>query len=244
MTRPELRALVFDVDGTLADTEEAHRIAFNRAFAETGLDWAWDVATYTRLLEVSGGKERMLHWWREGAGDGGASWDAAGKEGRAATVARLHARKTAFYEELVAAGAVRLRPGVAALLQAAPRAGLRLAIATTTSPANVAALLAASLGGDWPARIPIVEDAATAPRKKPDPQAYVQALARLGVAPGEALAFEDSSNGLRAARAAGIPTLVTPNGFTAHHDFSGALCLVPDLEGIGPELLRQWHSRA
>src|SRR3954468_3154086 len=140
-----LCALVFDVDGTLADSERFHLRAFNEAFAAEGLDWHWDEALYTKLLETSGGKERMLAWWRQVRGgivdiDGGAV-----QEG----LERVHLAKTAAYEAMVSSGLVELRPGVLALMEEARRRGLRLAIATTTSPVNVAALLRRAMGAHW-----------------------------------------------------------------------------------------------
>jgi HAD superfamily hydrolase (TIGR01509 family) len=238
MDHPRLRALIFDVDGTLADTESTHRAAFNRAFAEMGLDWHWDEALYTRLLEVSGGKERIQHYWREVRGDA----DAIDAQARAQVVQELHRRKTSFYEDMVREGAVHMRPGVLALFDAAPAAGLRMGIATTTSPANIEALLRAALGERWQDRFAVIEDAATAPRKKPDPQVYRQAIERLALDPRECLAFEDSANGLQAARAAGLATIITPNAFTAHHDFTGALRILPDLQGVGVAQLAAWHA--
>ena len=234
-----LKALIFDVDGTLADTEEAHREAFNHAFAEEGLDWHWDRPTYTRLLAVAGGKERILHFWRQvepGRVDLGG--------GVRATVDRLHAVKSAAYEQAVQAGRVTLRPGVLSLIEAADAAGLALAIATTTSPANIAALLRRAIGPDWRLRFVVVEDAATAPLKKPHPQVYLQTLARLGLPAEACLAFEDSANGLASARAAGLPVIVTPNDYTAHHDFRGALRILPSLQGAGLRDLHAWHASA
>jgi HAD superfamily hydrolase (TIGR01509 family) len=233
-----LRALIFDVDGTLADTESAHRVAFNRAFAEAGLDWNWDEALYTRLLEVSGGKERILHYWRDLRGDH-AELDA---DAQAKRVQHLHQLKTGYYERLVAEGAVQMRPGVLRLIESARDEGLSLAIATTTSPANIEALLHSAIGPDWRSTFPVVEDAVTAPRKKPHPQAYLQAIGRLGRDATDCVAFEDSANGLQAARAAGLPTIVTPNAFTAHHDFTGALRVVPSLEGVTLADVRAWHA--
>lgn len=235
-----LRALIFDVDGTLADTEAAHLAAFNHAFAQEGLDWRWDRPLYTRLLEVSGGKERILHYWREVAPD---LADIDG-QGVRDTVDRLHALKTAAYEQAVLDGAVALRPGVLALLQDAADQGLSLSIATTTSPVNIAALLRRAIGPDWRHHFAVVEDASTAPRKKPDPQVYQQTLRRLAVPVGACLAFEDSANGLRSARAAGLRVVVTPNDFTAHHDFCGALRVLPSLRGIDVAALRGWHVAA
>ncbi|MHB1201164.1 MAG: HAD family hydrolase, partial [Polaromonas sp.] len=137
MSESTLQALIFDVDGTLADTENAHRAAFNQAFAEVGRDWVWDEALYTRLLEISGGKERILHYWRTLQPEL-KDIDGAGVRD---TVERMHALKTAAYERAVQEGAVQLRPGVLRLIGSAHQAGLRLAIATTTSPVNIAALL-------------------------------------------------------------------------------------------------------
>ena len=233
-----LKALIFDVDGTLADTESAHLAAFNHAFAEQGLDWHWDVALYTSLLEISGGKERMLHYWKHVHPD---MKDIDGS-GLRDTIDHLHALKTASYEAAVQGGAVQLRPGVLALIQQAHQQGLRLAIATTTSPVNIAVLLRNAIGPDWKDFFIVIEDASTAPKKKPHPQVYVQTLTRLGLPSGACLALEDSSNGLRAAVAAGIKTIITPNNFTSHHDFTGALRVLPNLEGVSVEQLRTWHQ--
>ncbi len=238
MSASTLQALIFDVDGTLADTESAHRAAFNQAFAEVGYDWFWDEALYTRLLEISGGKERILHYWRERQPDV-KDIDGAGVQG---TVERLHAIKTAAYERAVQDGAVALRPGVLELIASAHQQGLRLAIATTTSPVNIAALLRKAIGPDWMEYFMVIEDASTAPRKKPHPQVYLQTLKRLQLPATACLAFEDSVNGLKAAIGAGLATLITPNSFTAHHDFTGALRVVPNLQGITLAQLRDWHQ--
>ena len=235
----KLEALIFDVDGTLADTELAHLAAFNQAFAQEGIGWQWDVPLYTQLLEVSGGKERMLHYWRQVRPD---VTDLG--NGVQATVARLHELKTAAYEQAVRDGAVQLRPGVLKLIEAAHAEGLRLAIATTTSAVNIVALLRRAIGPDWQRFFTVVEDASTAPRKKPDPMVYQQTLARLAVPATACLAFEDSANGLMAARTAKLATIVTPNDFTAHHDFTGALRVLPDLAGVSVAQLREWHAQS
>ena len=233
-----LRALIFDVDGTLADTESAHRAAFNHAFAEFGLDWHWDEALYTELLNISGGKERILHYWKSSHPEmrelgAGALQD---------TVNRLHELKTAAYEETVNSGAVSLRPGVLKLMDAALAEGLQLAIATTTSPVNIAALLRHAVGPDWRLNFTAIGDASTAPIKKPHPQVYLQMLAALQLDAAQCLAFEDSSNGLRSAVAAGLATLITPNRYTEHHDFTGAMRVVPDLSHTDLAQLRAWHA--
>jgi HAD superfamily hydrolase (TIGR01509 family) len=233
-----LNALIFDVDGTLADTEMAHLAAFNHAFTSEGLDWHWDVPLYTQLLDISGGKERLLHHWKSVHPDVQALHISALED----TIDRLHAIKTAAYEQAVLDGAVTLRPGVLRLIEAAHEEGLRLAIATTTSPVNIAALMRSTVGPDWVSIFTVVEDASTAPRKKPDPQVYRQTLSRLGLPPAQCLALEDSRNGLLAATAVHVPTVITTNSFTAHHEFGGALCVLPDLSGVTLQDLRSWHA--
>ena len=233
-----LQALIFDVDGTLADTEAAHRAAFNLAFAQEGLDWVWDEPLYTRLLDISGGKERLLHYWTQRHPEV-RDVDGAGVRD---TIARLHELKTAAYEAMVNDGAVSLRPGVLHLIDAAGQAGLHLAIATTTSPVNIAALLRGAIGTDWRHFFGIVEDASTAAVKKPHPQVYLQTLQRLQLPAAQCLAFEDSANGLRAATGAGLATVITPTQFTADHDFSAALKVLPNLQGVTVADLQAWHA--
>jgi len=238
MSTTTLQALIFDVDGTLADTESAHRAAFNHAFAELGLGWEWDEALYTELLNISGGKERILHYWKL------AHPDIKALNGQAVvdTINRIHELKTAAYESAVNSGAVRLRPGVLELMDEALAQGVQLAIATTTSPVNIAALLRHAVGPDWRMNFTAIGDASTAPIKKPHPQVYLQMLDALKLAPAQCLAFEDSSNGLRSATAAGLATLITPTHYTAQHDFSTAMRVVPDLSQVDLAQLRSWHA--
>ena len=233
-----LQALIFDVDGTLADTEAAHRAAFNQAFDQEGLDWHWDEALYTQLLDVSGGKERLTHYWTQRHPEV-RDVDGAGVRD---TIARLHELKTAAYEAMVNDGAVSLRPGVLHLIDAAGQAGLHLAIATTTSPVNIAALLRGAIGSDWRQFFGIVEDASTAAIKKPHPQVYLQTLQRLQLPAAQCLAFEDSANGLRAATGADLATVITPTQFTAGHDFSAALKVLPNLQGVTVADLHAWQA--
>jgi HAD superfamily hydrolase (TIGR01509 family) len=240
MTATALQALIFDVDGTLADTESAHRAAFNQAFAELGMDWHWDEARYTELLGISGGKERIQHFWKQMHPD----IKALNGQAMQDTIDRIHALKTAAYEQAVQGGAVALRPGVLKLIEAAFTDGLRLAIATTTSPVNISALLRTAIGPDWRQYFMVIEDASTAPIKKPHPQVYLQTLQRLQLPAPACLAFEDSGNGLQSAIAAGLATLVTPNRFTAHHDFQGALRVLPNLCDVSVAHLRAWHAEA
>ena len=240
MTSSRLRALVFDVDGTLADTESAHRAAFNAAFVQAGLDWHWDEPLYMSLLEVTGGKERIAHFRAMQRGMQAAPPEWA----KDPLVLKLHALKTEAYDRQVRAGNVPLRPGIQAIIESALTNGLRLAIATTTTPINVDALLSANIGPDWASRFDVFENGDTAPNKKPHPQVYLQAIQRLQMNASECLAFEDSRNGLLAATAAGLATIITPTGFTAHHDFSGALRVLPDLGNTRIADLRHCHDSA
>ena len=214
-----LRALIFDVDGTLAETEEIHRDAFNRAFAEDGLPWHWDVDLYRELLRVTGGKERIRRYLE---------MDGVGPILDDDRIARLHARKNEIYGETVRSGGCTLRPGVAELVRAARASGLRTAISTTTSRPNVDALLAATFPGEPDLFDPIVagEDVVA---KKPAPDAYILAVEKLGLPVDACLALEDSRNGLTAARAAGLVTVVTPSLYTAHETFDGAARVISDL---------------
>lgn len=218
-----MQALIFDVDGTLADTETAHLQAFNAAFAEVGLDWCWDEALYTRLLKVAGGKERLMHYWRMVDPD-----EARGCKVKE-TIDAVHAIKTRHYAERVSSGRLPLRPGIARLIEEAGNAGMPIAIATTTTPANLDALLRAPLGERWRERFAAICDAGTTAVKKPAPHVYLAVLDRLGLEAGDCLAIEDSENGLRAAQAAGIPTVITPTAYTAQDRFDDALLVLPHL---------------
>ena len=236
-----LRALIWDVDGTVAETErDGHRVAFNRAFEEAGLSWHWDVAAYAELLEVTGGHERILAYLQR-RGDA-----PAGEAEREALARRLHPRKNALYAELVAQGGITARPGVRRLMEECRAKGVALAVATTTSRVNVDALFASLLGGDWQSWFATVVCAEDAPAKKPDPQAYRLALQRLGVLPQEAFALEDSPNGLKAARAAGIACGVTRSAYFAAARFDGAAWVRDDLEAsppVGLALIRSALTR-
>lgn len=234
-----LRALIFDVDGTLADTESAHCAAFNQAFVQFGLDWHWDNALYTELLNVTGGKERLLHYLKMAQPDLGKF----SAQGVAESVNRLFELKTIAYVRSVNNGVVSLRPGVLKLINEALAAGLQLGIATTTSSVNIAALLGRAMGPDWRLAFAAIGDGASAPLKKPDPQVYFQVLATLKLAPSQCLALEDSGNGLRAATAAGLATLITPTRYTAGNDFRDALRVVSDLSQVDLAQLRHWHSQ-
>jgi HAD superfamily hydrolase (TIGR01509 family) len=220
-----IRALLWDVDGTLAETElEGHRRAFNRAFAEEGLSWRWDVATYLQLLRISGGRERMRAFCREG-----------GHVAPEEQIERLQRRKQVHYEQLVRSGAIGLRPGVRRLIGEACAAGLQQAIVTTSGRASVQALAEGAASGLAEAFAFWVcgEDVQ---HKKPHPEGYLQALDRLGLQPDAVLAIEDSRNGLQAARGAGLDCLVTLSdssrweaGANGHVGFEAALAVLDSL---------------
>ncbi|EPX79539.1 HAD-IA family hydrolase [Salipiger mucosus] len=228
-----LRALIFDVDGTLAETEEAHRRAFNESFAAHGLGWHWDRPAYARLLRTTGGKERIRAFMAE-----------TGQQGPG--VSALHADKTRRFAAILDAGGLDLRPGVAELVAGARAAGLAVAVATTTSRPNVEALCRCCWGRPAVAVFDVIAAGDEVARKKPAGDVYTLALARLRLQPGQALALEDSRNGVLSARAAGLAVLVTPSAYTGGEDFDGAT-VIPTLERAhlpGPLLARLDRIRA
>jgi len=217
-------ALLWDVDGTLAETErDGHLLAFNRAFEALGVPWRWGTARYGELLAVAGGYERLLH-------DMAQQPDAPPQPvERAALARRVHQLKNELYARIVAAGELPLREGVAALLADCRAAGVALGIATTSSAVNVAALLGRHLGSSWRAQFAAVVCAEQAPRKKPDPQVYEHALAALAVPAQAAVAIEDSPAGVAAARAAGVAVIVTHSHYFPQLEADGVLAAGPSL---------------
>ncbi len=221
-----LKAIIFDVDGTLADTEDAHRIAFNKTFAENGLPWNWDVALYDKLLKVTGGKERIKYYVESFLPDFQKPADYEG------FVKNLHLRKTAHYTAALRDGHIPLRPGIRQLIADARKAGLKLAVSTTTSPENVSALLEVGLGKDWAQNFDALGCGDIVPAKKPAPDIYNWVLNELKLAPQDCIALEDSNNGLRSSLAAGIKTYITTNPYTCKQDFAGAAAVFEDLSDL------------
>ena len=218
-----LKALIFDVDGTLADTEEVHRSAFNEAFRSHALDWHWSRPVYAHLLSIAGGKQRLLAFIE--------SLPVAEAERTLlrARIPEIHRTKTDIYTAQLLAGAVHLRDGVSRLLEECVRAGVKLAIASTTTGVNVDTLLSRNLGADAVKWFSVIAAGDIVDRKKPAPDIYLWTLNRLEESPANCVAIEDSLIGLRAAKAAGLFTVVTPTRWTMGEDFSTADLLLPYL---------------
>ena len=220
----QLEALIFDVDGTLANTEkDAHRVAFNRAFADVNLPWEWSVELYGKLLKVTGGKERIRFYvenWQP---------EMPAVEDLTAFIKDLHGRKTQHYCDLLANEVLPLRPGVERLIQEARAKGIRLAIATTTTPANVTALLTHSLAADAMDWFEVIAAGDMVPQKKPAPDIFFYALEKMNLKAEQCVAFEDSGNGWLSSRDAELTTIVTVNNYTANQDFTGADLVLSDL---------------
>ncbi len=224
MKGKELKALIFDVDGTLTDNEcDGHRVAFNRAFHDAGLDWNWDVPTYLRLLEVFGGKERIRYYIEDFLSG------FRPPENIDEFIRKLHKRKTEHYLALLKSGALPLRPGVERLLKEAHSAGLKLAIASTTTFENAILLIKVSLGEkslDW---FDVIACGDVVANKKPAPDIYLYALEQLGLSAAECLVIEDTEAGLASAKAAGLVCVITVNETTRNQDFTGAAIVLDQL---------------
>lgn len=224
-----LGALLFDVDGTLADTEpEGHLPAYNRAFREHGLDWKWTKKLYRKLLLISGGRERLNHYLESYAPSLGMHHQRV-REDRAAWVDEIHRSKSRYFRDRLQQGQVPLRPGVARLISEAAAAGLRIAIVTNASRDTLDAFLAYALGDTLLAHIELTVCGEEVAHKKPAPDLYRTACERLGCLPQDCVAIEDSNAGVTAAHAAQVPTLVTINADTQHQCFDGACAVVDSL---------------
>ncbi len=219
-----IRAVLWDVDGTLAETErDGHLVAFNQAFEALRVPWRWSVERYGELLAVAGGRERLIHDMQT------QEHAPADPRERRSLAERVHRLKNELYARIVAGGELPLREGVRDLLQDCERAEIRMGIVTTTSRSNVEALLATHLGQGWESAFAAVVCAEQAPSKKPDPQAYWVALDALRLAPQQAVAMEDAPAGVAAARAAGVPVIVTRSYYFPSIDPADVLAVGPSL---------------
>ena len=232
-----LKALIFDVDGTLADTERfGHRVAFNLAFAEAGLHWHWDENLYGDLLAVAGGKQRIAHFIACYQPEIPATTDLP------TFIKELQAIKNRHYAQLLKTGKIPPRLGVIRLINEAKSAGLRLAIATTTMAENVEALFATAFPQEMLSWFEVIATDESVTQKKPAPDVYQYVIEKMQLSAQECLAIEDSQQGLQAALSAKIPTLITVNGYTQQQDFSGALAVVNHLGDLEQPLTSLMQS--
>jgi len=225
-------ALIFDCDGVLVDTErDGHRVAFNAAFADAGLQLSWSVERYAQLLTTGGGKERMIRHFDEVGWPNG--WD-----DKSALIALLHKNKTELFSRLIESGALPLRPGVSRLVDEAIAAGVTLAVCSTSNEKSVRTIVENMLGRHRAQHITIFAGDVVA-AKKPDPAIYSLAASTLDLVAEKCVVIEDSHIGLQAAKAAGMNCIVTMSPYTADDDFELADRVVSDLnKGINLALCR------
>lgn len=216
-----LEAIIFDVDGTLAETEEAHRQSFNEAFASLGFDWSWNKALYRKLLQITGGKERIQYFLDH--------CNPPGAERARARFTEIYELASKRYEGLVTAGAAVPRPGIIRLIKEARERGVRLAIATTSARNNVDVLLCAMLGEEGAAWFSVIAAGDIVAHKKPAPDVYLYALEKLACDMRFCIAIEDSENGVKAARAAGLAVIAAPSHYLSGDNLSAAQTVLSDL---------------
>lgn len=222
-----LEALIFDCDGVLVDTErDGHRVAFNRAFAAKGLAVEWSVDLYGELLKISGGKERMRHYFNENG------WPEAAAD-RDAYTRELHRLKTDLFMEIIESRQLALRPGVARLVDEAIARGVTLAVCSTSNERAVNLVVEKLLGQERKRHFAAILAGDVVSRKKPDPEIYRLAKERLALRGEDCVVVEDTRNGLLAARGAGMHCVITTNGYTSGEDFSEADAVYSELGETG-----------
>jgi HAD superfamily hydrolase (TIGR01509 family) len=231
-----LKALIFDVDGTMADTEQhGHLPACNEAFATLGFSIQWSWEEFKAMLPISGNAQRMKLALTQKGTLPTAEIDAA--------VQRLTALKKKLYIEKYVKS-LPLRAGVAELIQEAVQRGIRLAIVSTTHEEQIHALLRQHLSWATEHFVPILgKDSGI--KTAPESPLYTRCLAELGTSVAETLVIEDSDVGLQAARRAGLRCAVIYNDYTFGEGFAGAVLVAPSLKHINIDwldTLRLVHS--
>lgn len=223
-----LKALIFDVDGTLADTERnGHRVAYNKAFAKLGINWNWSEQTYGEILTVSGGKERMKYFVENYQPDIPTDRELG------ELISEIYITKTRIFKEMLLTGLIPLRSGVARLFNEAREAGIRLAIATTTAPSNVQYILSSTLGEESLGWFDIIAAGDIVDNKKPSAEIYQLVLDEMSWKAEECVAFEDSENGCLSARGANLPVIITVTAYTRDDPFVGASLILDQLGDPG-----------
>jgi HAD superfamily hydrolase (TIGR01509 family) len=226
--QPRLEAVIFDVDGTLVDSErDGHRVAFNAAFEESGLGDRWDVDTYGRLLQITGGGRRLAFWFE----NTGRSPEEAAK-----LAERVHERKTHIMRRLAESGKIAARPGVHRLIDELAANGVQLHVATTGTRAWVEPLLKHTFGD----RFHTIITGTEVSDLKPSPAVYLEVLRRTGCSPERAVAVEDSGNGVRSAVTAGLRCVAAHNPYTCNDDLSGATLVADGLDA--PAVIGWFHD--
>ena len=178
------KALIFDCDGVLGDTEQfGHLVAFNQMWREFAVPWEWSVAEYGRKLKIGGGKERMASLFSEPAFLKAWPEAPADEAARRNTVAAWHKRKTEIYKEIIRSGRVPARSGVKRISEEALANGWLLAVASTSAPEAVNAVLRHVMGEATAGRFAAVLAGDVVKAKKPAPDIYLMAAQELGVPP-------------------------------------------------------------